>query len=291
MTMPSVHSSVAGLPNLTVPTDSRTFTEYRLSGWEEFTAVAEALDGWAFRGQEDARWELVSLLTRRLRDFCPDSALWPLREERAMRIFRRKAHIYFQDRLALSDDLRCLALMQHHGAPTRLLDFTKSPFVAAFFAFERAVDDVAVYALNTPVLWSARPDFDDQLDREKIDPRENGNYERYFALNRHPLVWFGESSEMDSRLVAQSGVFVMPGVLDLPLDAILQRYQPSADLLRKYVLPASARADAMRALYRMNITHATLFPDLDGLARSIGYELEVVWSRLIDDYRARVGED
>ena len=82
----------------------------------------------------------------------------------------------------------------------------------------------------------------------------------------------------------------MPGVLDLPLDAILQRYQPSADLLRKYVLPASVRADAMRALYRMNITHATLFPDLDGLARSIGYELEVVWSRLIDDYRARVGE-
>jgi hypothetical protein len=59
-------------------------------------------------------------------------------------------------------------------------------------------------------------------------------------------------------------------------------------MLRKFVLPASAREQAMRALYRMNITSATLFPDLDGLARSMGYELEVVWERLVRDYRSRI---
>jgi len=43
------------------------------------------------------------------------------------------------------------------------------------------------------------------------------------------------------------------------------------------VLPIGIREEAMKALYRMNITNATLFPDLDGLARSIGMELEMEW--------------
>ena len=47
----------------------------------------------------------------------------------------------------------------------------------------------------------------------------------------------------------------------------------------------------MRALYRMNVTYATLFPDLDGLARSVSYELEAIWGRLVEDYeRAHPGQ-
>jgi len=42
-------------------------------------------------------------------------------------------------------------------------------------------------------------------------------------------------------------------------------------------MPASVRADAMTWLYRMNITNASLFPGLDGLARSIAVEIEMVW--------------
>ena len=99
---------------------------------------------------------------------------WRQREERAIRIFRRKAHVYLSDKSVLVDDLRCLAMMQHHGAPTRLLDFTKSPFVAAFFALEKAGGPAAVYALNTPWIWAAGPDFDPTLTRDAIDPRVPG---------------------------------------------------------------------------------------------------------------------
>lgn len=258
-----------------------------LSSWKEFVEQTDALDGWAFRGQVAADWPLVSSLTRRLQLFCPDRRLWPLREERAMRIFRRKAHIYLHNSTALTNDLRCLALMQHHGAPTRLLDFTKSPFVAAFFALERAASDVAVYALNTPALWSLAPRFDPTLTRDRIDPREQGNFARYFLDNRNPMMWFGEPSEMDSRLMAQSGLFVVPGVLDRPIDLILEAYGAPQELLYKFVLPLSAREEAMRSLYRMNVTYATLFPDLDGLARSLGYELEVIWERLVEEYEQR----
>lgn len=255
-----------------------------LSRWPEFIEHTDALQGWAFRGHVTANWPLVPSLTRRLQQFSPDARLWPLREARAMRVFRRKAHVYLRDRTALDDDLRCLALMQHHGAATRLLDFTKSPFVAAFFALEGATDDVAVFALNTPALWPRAPDFDPKLTRSHIDPRLPGNFERYFAGNELPLMWFGEPSEMDSRLIAQSGLFVVPGVLDKPLDEILEAYGGSDGLVTKFILPLSMRDDAMRALYRMNVTYATLFPDLDGLARSVSYELEAIWERLVEDY-------
>lgn len=263
----------------------------QLSDWAEFIALTDAQPGWAFRGEVSAQWPLVSSLTRRLQAFCPDPELWPLREDRALRVFRRKAHIYVQDSAALQNTLRCLALMQHHGAPTRLLDFTKSPYIAAFFALEDARDDAAVYALNTPALWSATPRFDPRLSRERLDPRHPGNFERYFLLNRLPMLWFGEPIEMDRRLVAQSGLFVVPGVLDRPLDRILEEYEsPGEPLIVKYVLPLGLRTQAMTALYRMNVTEATLFPDLEGLARSTAYELEVVWERLIDEFRSRAAD-
>ena len=96
---------------------------------------------------------------------------------------------------------------------------------------------------------------------------------------------------MDRRLVAQSGLFVLPGVLDMPLDEILRGYRADEPLLVKYVLPRAMRAAAMQALYRMNVTNASLFPDLDGLARSTAYELEVVWERLIEEFRGREADD
>jgi hypothetical protein len=248
-----------------------------VQSWNEFMALSTQLDGWAFRGQQDARWPLLTSLSRYLNAYIPDRSSWRLREERAIRIFRRKAHNYLSDPSVLDNELRCLALMQHHGAPTRLLDFTKSPFVAVFFALEHATCDAAVYALNTPRLWVAAPQRHPAMDRDHIDPRVPGNFTRLFQPNSNAIIWTGEPTEMDRRLVAQSGTLVVPGMLDKTLDEILRDYGDSGALLKKIVLPQAMRDEAMKALYRMNITNATLFPDLDGLARSIGMELEMEW--------------
>jgi len=254
----------------------------RVESWEEFVELIESeeLDGWAFRGQRVASWPLYSALSRYLIRFAPDPAEWSEKERRGIRIFRRKAHQFVLDPSALAEDLRCLALMQHHGAPTRLLDFTKSPFVAAFFALQRATDDAAVWAINTPVLWrvSLRSESGTPIDRDEIDPRERGKFEEYYLPNEYPFVWTGEPHTMDTRLVAQSGTFVIPGVLDRPVEDIIREYPDAGNLLRKIVLPADRfRRRALQSLYRMNITNSSLFPDLEGLGRSIAYELEVVW--------------
>lgn len=251
-----------------------------LSDWNQFMDLTSTLDGWAFRGQQHARWHLESSLSRYMRAYVLDRNEWRAREERAIRVFRRKAHNFLGQPELLANDLRCLALMQHHGAPTRLLDFTKSPFVAAFFALERGTDDSAIFALNTPALWNNRalPRANPGLTRDVIDPRVEGHFDKYFFGNTNEVVWFGEPTEMDDRLIAQSGTFVVPGVIDRPLHEIIDGYETAEELLHKIVLPFSVRVDAMKWLYRMNITNASLFPGLDGLARSIGVELEIVWS-------------
>lgn len=106
--------------------------EIRVESWAEFVDRISVLDDWAFRGQREAGWPLVSSLSRHLSNFVTDKNRWQEREARAIRIFRRKAHNYLTEHSTLDDDVRCIALMQHHGSPTRLLDFTKSPYVAAF---------------------------------------------------------------------------------------------------------------------------------------------------------------
>ena len=82
---------------------------------------------------------------------------------------------------------------------------------------------------------------------------------------------------MDRRLVAQSGLLVVPGVLEKTLDSLLKEYAREQVLVERVLLGPEVRREAMHELYRMNITHATLFPDLEGLARSIVYELEENW--------------
>ena len=256
--------------------------EITIETWDAFVEHANCLDGWAFRGQQQAEWALWSSLSRQLKRFVPDPGVWSEREARAIRIFRRKAHNFVSDPQLLDEDIRCLALMQHHGAPTRLLDFTKSPYVAAFFALQQASDDCAVYALDTPFLWYAAPKHNRKLKRDAVDPRESGNFEKYFLPNKHPIVWTGEPGKLDKRLLAQSGTFVVPGQLNRSVDSIItEQFSDKQSILKKFILKSGMRRTAMESLYRMNLTYATLFPDLEGLARSSAFELEVIWKGVV----------
>ena len=85
-------------------------------------------------------------------------------------------------------------------------------------------------------------------------------------------IGIGEPYVLPRRLIAQSGTLVVPAEVGLPINKLVD--DPEHQLL-KLVLPADrVRRTAMRELYRMNLTNATLFPGLDGLACSLAYELE-----------------
>jgi hypothetical protein len=262
----------------------RSFRVFRLESWEAFLKVITSAPytHWAFRGERDERWPLYSSISRYLQNFGVAKDAWADQEARILRIFKRKAHQFLHKPPESDDDFQWLALMQHHGAPTRLIDFTWSPYVAAFFALERTLHDGVVWALNPGRIESSRAP-----KPTRKDPRVKGNFPRYFLKGNHRMIWMGEPHTMNSRLIAQSGTFAVPGVLDLPLEEILSRSNRE-NILAKFVLANSVREVGMRELYRMNITYGTLFPDLDGLAKSLGYELEFHWAynpRTMEQYR------
>jgi|SRR5271157_2293492 len=252
----------------------RSYRVFRLESWEAFLQLVTKppYSNWAFRGERDERWPLYSSLSRYLQNFGVARQAWPAQESRILRIFKRKAHQFLDKPPDTADDFQWMALMQHHGAPTRLIDFTWSPYVAAFFALERTLADGVVWAMNPARIESSRAERPKQ-----VDPRQKAHFARYFLKGNHRFIWMGEPHTMNRRLIAQSGTFAVPGVLDMPIEDILRDADPE-NILAKIVLTNPVREVGMRELYRMNITYATLFPDLDGLAKSMGYELEFHWA-------------
>jgi hypothetical protein len=254
----------------------------RIKRWREFVELVEfekRFENWAFRGQANAAWPLLTKLSRQILLTGVHQRAWADQEARTLRIFKRKAHLYLEEVPAEHDDFQWLALMQHHGAPTRLLDFTWSPYVAAFFALEAATTDAAIWAISPreiALIHQKHPELG--VDLNKVNPLERGNFTRHFLHGKKRFVWQGEPFVMNRRLIAQSGTFLMPSVVSSSIEELLVAYPQHKTLAARVVLEtARVRGDAMRSLYTMNISHATLFPDLDGLARSMGFEFEYNW--------------
>jgi len=84
---------------------------------------------WIYRGQSDHNWNLTSSLQRLDTPHLGDI------EKDLLKNYKNNLHLYCDAPLP-EDTLSYLAHMQHHGTPTRLLDFTESPIIAAFFAYE-----------------------------------------------------------------------------------------------------------------------------------------------------------
>lgn len=117
---------------------SRVICVNRWSALQRALERSFCVSQWIFRGQRDANWGLQTKLERVCRRF--GSAKYLEAEQHILRQFQRRLHHYRSDVPALDDTLEWFALMQHHGALTRLLDWTKSPYVAAYFAIEDCAD-------------------------------------------------------------------------------------------------------------------------------------------------------
>jgi FRG domain len=253
------------------------YTEIKITTWDMFKQSVSELRSWAFRGQSDAKWPMYSSLSRYFINFGVHQDAWSKLESRSLRVFKRKSHLFLEHLPEEHDAFEWLGLMQHHGTPTRLLDFTWSPYVAAFFALERATSDAAVWAVFPPGLNNNKRyrtiRVTQKDDPNEVGPWVLGNYESHFLENKESIVVIGEPRRMNQRLIAQSGTFVIPGRLDLPAEQIIP-----LEAIQKFIIDtAMVRETAMRDLYNMNINNATLFPGLDGMARSLAFELENHW--------------
>jgi hypothetical protein len=265
-----------------------------LADWEDILKEFERLagGGYLFRGQGDSRWELQTSLERQT----PADMKRSDAEIRLLHEFKRRAHTYLEPQHIPAKDNagEWLALMQHFGAPTRLLDVTQSPYVAIYFAVEEAgagVESCAVWAINR--IWcleaAGNAILTNQPERQKVAQRaiDAGVAPRGYTpgllqgvessllsgsgwLDKHtPVVVPYVPIRLSERLSIQQGQFLVPRDVDRTfMENLATLGEPSENAVLKYVIPTAKRARILERLRIMNMTRAQLFPGLDGYAQS-----------------------
>jgi hypothetical protein len=218
----------------------------------------------AFRGMQNAVFNLSTSLTRLGGEF-------EKHEDDLLRNFRKYAH----HKAAMGDSVwNWLALAQHHGLPTRMLDWTYSPFVAMHFA----TADVEFFNLDA-VIWCidyvrVKEFLPDPL--KKILDKEDSNiftaemlnevarslYE-LDSLSTDDFVVFIEPPSLDERIVNQYALFSLMSSANARLDCWLEERPGFA---RRLVIPASLKWEVRDKLDQANITERVLLPGLDGLS-------------------------
>lgn len=230
-------------------------------------------ENWAFRGQANAAWVLNNAIERT--DFI---SFHKGIEGDFVAEFQRGARNYLSRDEIPEHLIEWLALMQHHGAPTRLLDLTKSPFIAAYFAYEQALmcrdEYVAIWGININYLRSRAvaelaEEFEEALEQTQNLINES-LFEKIFYRNDRSLVFPVEPFRMNRRYSLQQSIFVSTGTSEEPfMDQLMFLGAGLPQSVVKIELPAWNRKEVMRDLQKMNLNRASLFPDLDGYALSL----------------------
>jgi hypothetical protein len=236
-----------------------------------------------FRGHREAKWTLQTSIER---EFTLRSA--GMVETGLLNHFLRLAPRFLESHLVPVDDAGWLGLIQHYGGPTRLLDVTRSPYVALYFAFEdpgsqpRAVwaidpgscrrgcaEIFCRHGLNAPDALSRTAFQQAQLvaavRRPHIAPMipEFGVFQEFSGV--FPL----DPWKPDPRQSAQQGMFLCVADIEKPFEENLSALGLEDEDVWKLVLPGDLREEVLDRLATMNVTAATLFPDITGLARSL----------------------
>ncbi len=274
------------------------FETITVKSWNDIAKHSEELitsqNRFVFRGQSNAEWDLKTSLERAAGRLSIDYYKIPEIEKGLIRKFQREAYLYIKHPPDDNDVMQWLALMQHHGAPTRLLDWTYSFLIAVYFALEHAEPDseCAVWVIDYDWLRERGLSKLPKEKRDQIkDDRDLKKLETVDVLfdSSSPIasVYRLNPFRLNQRLILQQGLFLAPGDISRPFMYNLQELSDIRDLknhIKKIIICAdiSLIKDAILHLHRMNINRATLFPGLDGFSASLG-SLNVVPEAVVSD--------
>lgn len=257
----------------------------------EIESVADLIEqinklpnNYLFRGQADASWHLQSSLERVVgSNWSADKARQF--EDFSMKSFCSKFHLYDRENLQPSSKLAWLSVMQHYGVPTRLLDFTESPYVALYFALEASAPalrrDIALYAVNYSAVMDRSIEHIRSKDsgfaetRATLFDRQDELFDQVVDRFAYDIAWIGEPKLLNARLDRQAGSFLLSGNRDRRIEEILTSSLYSSVDMRKFVIRGHLVPGIFALLRKMNITSKSLYGDLDGLARSIRMQMQI----------------
>lgn len=188
-----------------------------------------------FRGQSDAAWELLPKAGRK--EYLNKDRLG-LTDTKLFSSWKRYAINFIPQKP--SNDWEWYSIAQHHGLATRLLDWTKNPLVAAFFAVNGNYEkDAAIYTFKI---------------KGFVD---NKDYETPFDVKEFAVYYpYG----LSSRIILQRGLFSISDKPNFPVEKILK------DKLHKIVIPKELKSEVKKQLDFYNINDFSIFQDLDSLS-------------------------
>ncbi|GGK48245.1 MULTISPECIES: FRG domain-containing protein [Flavobacteriaceae] len=269
----------------------KLFKEIEFNSWNKLKSfLCELNTDWCFRGQSDYKMDLVTTMDRieiknNNSEYKRDYESYMIRE------FKRHTEWHYNKPHLISSNFQIVSLMQHHGAPTRLLDFTTSPYVASFFAIDSSKDFCSIYAINymdlqrsSHSLFVSKWDDDsDQVNEYKYSDgliTDNVFDKLILGERQFPFVELVLPFSFFERLIRQQGVFLCQGDINSNFETNLLSnfsitkktdYSP----MYKIKIPIKWKMEILKDLNRMNINHSTLFPDLDGFFKSLKNTFDV----------------
>jgi hypothetical protein len=254
---------------------------------------------WIFRGDKP-RGALATKLEQAFADYGVPEAKMRQYEMEMIREFQRKGGLYLDREPDKDDVLEWLAIMRHYGAPTRLIDWTYSFYVAVHFALANDLEGV-VWAFNaakvnqpervrTEIAGCGGSEQLEQLQRrlsgmdnvltirQQWDKLDDLAIASYLLLTEKPvpLVFALNPFRLNRRLIIQQALFLISGDIRMPfVENLRHSYNHDDRAIRQNMHKLILRPDKkernriLRELRSMNIMTEVLFPDLSGFARSL----------------------
>lgn len=273
----------------------------RVNSWHEFVALLETdFMDWSeyiFRGQKDATWPLRSKFDRDFRNakgnieekinsgILDSKVTLDERTDILMRLYQRFQKACSGRRGPSPKELNSdewWALGQHFGLATPLLDWSKSPYVAAFFAINEPAPD----ELENRAIWVFT-----QIGMTEVLINQSENLNKNNDQIKTITVIDAVSDE-NSRIISQNGLFTMTPKGDDIEEFIEENLELNGmgPVLFKIEIPNSLRENFLRHLDYMNINDASLFPDLIGAAQYANRYLErestdLIWEAQPEHYQ------
>lgn len=251
---------------------------------------------WVYRGHSrynndnDFDWKLESSLHRFLqvhKGKAIKSSSWYPREKALLSRFIAAAHMNLTHVPEKKDKLSWLALMQHYGSPTRLVDFTFNPAAALYFAMREANQNsgaFSVHALHLDTIRGrsrvARKSLEQYAGAE---PSLNPKVDEYgigMGAAEADFVGFYNGSRLNPRQEAQDGLFLVPSRIDLDIEDWLEKNLTPIKTIKPHGSPwvefvflneKGSYYKMVNQLVQVGMTAKRLFPGIEGVCESMKY--------------------
>jgi hypothetical protein len=272
------------------------FAQQSINKFDKFAHYEEPLK--IFRGQRQRSWPLESTLKRLISELGREPEETPIYEKILFSEFRRRFHQYSAYSPEPDDFLEWFSIMQHYGAPTRLLDWSHSVYVALYFALRYKAEDKKSGEPNEPrksedsVVWAIDSQWALKASKAILEKNEKKSKFTKHFINATPttrekrktaFVKLFLSSKparfvmpmapvkLTERITIQQSTFLYPGDIRCPFEENIKALAgwENEDHIVRLIIRPEKRLEFLQRLHRMNITEATLFPGLDGFARSL----------------------